>query len=672
MLNFLKLITQNWIGGVIGIVVAVLLSLILGFTAFKGNKIVSTVITIILVIAFSFAGIFIQNYFFTLRDENNPYYDVINDPTITVVDPDKYLNISSNGGYDRTYIEEVLKTAETTEDKYSTIYMVEYKEIVVYYYDLIVNNQTYTVNIIMNKVNNNLVMDGCINIYTKESGANFIFWDTRKYEYINEMFKGNNFAPLINKLNSSKSPNYYCTVYEPSMEVLYKDTQIGILDLITGISNKARKVAQIGNLGVYNNYFQQLGDLGIMLDVNNIFKQMNNFYSSVYHSTKDSGITNCCLNVTNLCAYYNASEDKFYKANLYLNVNYKDYSSESAFATGVKQNNDNKEQIKDDVDTDVIEFQQSVYTKFILSPSQSNIDMSGFDISSSPVKITLRNNLNSYVLNFDTQNELAYGISQSIMPGKYNITIDSSVLQLGNTAEVEITKNSSIIKFNYDYEYNTILVSVGLNPLSNFDFSDLDLSLNPVTITFNNGISSYTFIWDNVLNISNEIIQRLPMGNYNYSITSEELSFSQSSGELLIDVNNYIFTFNYDYKTNVEFFLKYTEYDNEDVSVGKTLIEVHISQLAKDYITKNLSSVNGAKLLYEDSNGNLQSVNLYFDSTYNWYFNEIDTENLIGSNYYQVVLSLSNGSIVTNVLNLSTDFSKNFIYFTVKLESEKF
>ena len=162
------------------------------------------------------------------------------------------------------------------------------------------------------------------------------------------------------------------------------------------------------------------------------------------------------------------------------------------------------------------------------------------------------------------------------------------------------------------------------------------------------------------------------MGNYNYSITSEELSFSQSSGELLIDVNNYIFTFNYDYKTNVEFFLKYTEYDNEDVSVGKTLIEVHISQLAKDYITKNLSSVNGAKLLYEDSNGNLQSVNLYFDSTYNWYFNEIDTENLIGSNYYQVVLSLSNGSIVTNVLNLSTDFSKNFIYFTVKLESEKF
>ena len=672
MLDFLKLITQNWIGLVIGVVTAAIISLVIGFTAFKNNKVAGSIISILLVIVFAFAGLFIQNYFFTLRDENNPYYDVINDPTITVVEPDKYLNISSNGGYDRTYIEEVLKTAETTDDKYSTINMVEYKEIVVFYYDSIVNNQTYTVNIIMNKVNNNLVMDGCINIYTKESGANFIFWDTRKYEYINEMFKGNNFSPLTNKLNSSNSPNYYCTVYEPNMKVLYKNAQIGILDLITGISNKARKVAQIGNLGVYNNYFQQLGDLGIMLDVDNIFKQMNNFYSSAYHSTKDSGITNCCLNVTNLCAYYNSSEDKFYKANLYLNVNYKDYSSESAFATGVKQNNDNKEQIKDDVDTDVIEFQQSVYTKFILSPSQSNIDMSGFDISSSPVKITLKNNFNSYVLNFDTQNDLAYGISQSIMPGKYNITIDSSVLQLGNTAEVEITKNSSIIKFNYDYEYNTILVSVGLNPLSNFDFSDLDLSLNPVTITFNNGISSYTFIWDNILNISNDIIQRLPMGSYSYSITSEELSFSQSSGELLIDVNNYIFTFNYDYKTNVEFFLKYTEYDNEDVSVGKTLIEVHISQLAKDYITKNLSSVNGAKLLYEDSNGNLQSVNLYFDSTYNWYFNEIDTENLIGSNYYQVVLSLSNGSIVTNVLNLSTDFSKNFIYFTVKLESENF
>ena len=226
MLNFLKLITQNWIGLVIGVVTAALISLVVGFTAFKNNKVAGSIISILLVIVFAFAGLFIQNYFFTLRDENNPYYDVINDPTITVVEPNKYLNISSNGGYDRTYIEEVLKTAETTEDKYSTINMVEYKEIVVFYYDSIVNNQTYTVNIIMNKVNNNLVMDGCINIYTKESGSNFIFWDTRKYEYINEMFKGNNFSPLTNKLNSSNSPNYYCTVYEPNMKVLYKNAQI--------------------------------------------------------------------------------------------------------------------------------------------------------------------------------------------------------------------------------------------------------------------------------------------------------------------------------------------------------------------------------------------------------------------------------------------------------------
>lgn len=550
-MNFIQLITQNWIGLIIGIVAAALISLVIGFTAFKNNKIAGSVISIILIVVFAFAGLFIQNYFFTLRDENNPYYNVINDPTITIVDPDRYLTISSNGGYDRTYIEEALKTAETTTDKYSTINMAEYKEIVIFYYDTIVDNQTYTVNIIMNKVNGNLVMDGCINVYTKESG----FW-TKNYEYINEMFIGNNFAPLNNRLNTVDSPNYYCTVYEPSCEILYKKDKASLIDLITGLNNKARKVAQIGNLGVYNDYFQQIGDLGIMLNTDNIFKQMNNFYSSVYKSTKASGITNCCLDVTNLCAYYDENEDKFYNATLYLNVNTRDYSSESAFANGMKENNKHKEELTDDVDSDVINFQQSVFTKFILSPTQSNIDMSGFDITSAPVKITLRNSQNVYELNFDTSNELAFGISQSIMLGDYDISIDSNVLEIGNSAKLSITKDTSVVRFDYTYEYNTILVSVQLHPLSNFDFSNLDLETNPVTITLNNGVSSYRFVWDDVKKINEEITRRIPIGEYEYSITSSELAFADVNGTINIDSNNYMLMFNYDYISNVEYILE--------------------------------------------------------------------------------------------------------------------
>lgn len=551
MFEFFNIIKNNWIGLVIGIVAAALISLVIGFTAFKNNKIAGSIISILLIVVFAFAGLFIQNYFFTLRDENNPYYNVINDPTITIVDPDRYLTISSNGGYDRTYIEEALKTAETTTDKYSTINMAEYKEIVIFYYDTQIDNQTYTVNVIMNKVNGNLVMDGCINIYTKKSGFWYLFGDSTKFEYKNEMFIGNNFAPLNNRLNTVDSPNYYCTVYEPSKEILYKDSSQGF----GGIDNRARKSAQIGNFGVYNDYFQQIGDLGIMLNTDNIFKQMNNFYSSVYKSTKASGITNCCLDVTNLCAYYNEDEDKFYNATLYLNVNFRDYSSKSAFANGMKENNNHKKELSDDVDSDVINFQQSVFTKFILSPTQSNIDMSGFDITSAPVKITLRNTQNTYELNFDTSNELAYGISQSIMPGEYDITIDSNVLEIGNSAKLSIKEDTSVVRFDYTYEYNTILVSVKLHALSNFDFSNLDLETNPVTITLNNGISSYRFIWNNVENINEEITRRMPMGEYEYSITSNELAFAEVNGTINIDSNNYMLMFNYDYKSNVEYIL---------------------------------------------------------------------------------------------------------------------
>ena len=76
-----SLFIQNWIGLVIGLGVSALLCLVLGFTAFKNNKIAGSIISILLVVVFAFAGTFIQDYFFTEKGQGRAgeeYQDIYN------------------------------------------------------------------------------------------------------------------------------------------------------------------------------------------------------------------------------------------------------------------------------------------------------------------------------------------------------------------------------------------------------------------------------------------------------------------------------------------------------------------------------------------------------------------------------------------------------------------
>ena len=96
MLEFFKLITQNWIGLVIGIVIAALFSLVIGFTAFKNNKIAGSIISTILVIVFAFAGLFIQSTFFSNEDSHTLTADEIGTILDTTI-KDNWSN--TNGGF---------------------------------------------------------------------------------------------------------------------------------------------------------------------------------------------------------------------------------------------------------------------------------------------------------------------------------------------------------------------------------------------------------------------------------------------------------------------------------------------------------------------------------------------------------------------------------------------
>ena len=87
MKELFNLIATNWIGSLIGIGVAIILSLILGFTALKNNKKLSVIVALTLIIGCMFTGIFIQSYYFKgSNPEKNPDpYD----ETIENLDADK-------------------------------------------------------------------------------------------------------------------------------------------------------------------------------------------------------------------------------------------------------------------------------------------------------------------------------------------------------------------------------------------------------------------------------------------------------------------------------------------------------------------------------------------------------------------------------------------------------
>lgn len=642
----IQLIIQNWIGLLIGLGVAALLCLLV-CTKIE-NKVGASILSIILVLVCAFGGSLIQNYFFTIRDKNSLYYDVIKDPTIEVVNPDDFLNINSNGGFDRNYIVKELETAETTEDKNFTINMAEYKEIVIFYYDTKVDNENYTVNIIMNKVNDSLAFDGCINIYVKKTGA--LWWT--KHEYINQMYIGNNFAPLTYALNTVNSPLYYSICFEPARSILVNDRTVA------GRDGTACKVAQIGNLGVYNQYFQQLGDLGLMLTEDNICRDMNGFYTSVYKSTKNSDMVNPSLDVTNSCAYYNADEEAFYKCNLFLNVNYKNYSSTSAFAVDMTENKKYEDELKYNVATDVLTYSYTANVKFYLTPKQT-YNMSSFDITKAPVKIILTNSDYNYEIIFDTYSELTLGIAQNIHLGTYALKIESNVLDLGDIGTVNITKDTGVIQFKYNYEYGTILTSIKLYQLSNLDLTGIDLATNPVTITLNNGTSSYNFIYDTLDKLKETISKRLPMGKYNYSIVSNELAFSETSGTLTIDVNNYSFIFKYDYKTNIEYEL------DVKVCMDTELPNILLANKFGFWVDSVINMPDSAGMnlkqvvLYDTFNEVLNTYELYQIECendnrlfYGCDFPYIDDlENYMGTHYYQIQLVFEDDTvIVTNIL----------------------
>lgn len=655
MIDFFKTLFSYWQGLLIGVVVGAIICVLIGKWIYQ-NKVSGTIITVAMCLVFGFFGFLVQGWFFpnVITDPNHPDYNVIYDPNVNSIDLNTLASVNSNGGFDRNYIEDKLKTADITEDKFFNITLTEYAEIVIYSFDTTVEDTKFTYNVLFNKINDgkSIVFDGAFNVNYSIVGT-FLGVDT-KLQFNNNMDLGNNFSPLKTKISiDTTHPDMFLYSYAGSLffcsSEIEKTGSTWMIKLAQTMKS-AYKTMQDGVGKFYLNNFQQLGDLGIMLYEEDIEKQLNTFYTGVYKAVQANNTSMSAVNVTNSCAYYNASEDKFYNANLYLNVRYKDYKDTSIFPEDTDINVGDEE-LKDKVDKEVIDYPTSASVKFLLNPN-GNYNMNNFNLAETPVTITLKSDKDIYILNFNQNSMFGSGLTRAINYGTYTVTATSNVLQLGNLGTFTVSKETEVVKFNYTYEYGTILTTVRLNPLSNLALEDLDLETNPVTVTLNNGTSSYNFVFNNKETINEPITQRLLLGEYTYSIQSEQLVFSATSGIVKITNTVHSFVFNYDYKTNIEYGLSASVSSTDKGSYSADTILFTVGKYDSVHLNFEIAR-------FEVFDTIASSLHVYSSSSNSFsYFPLANgmtmTDYLSCTHYYQLKLILADGStILTNVVNVN-------------------
>ena len=592
MFDFLKLITQNWIGVVIGLVVAVLLSLILGFTAFKGNKIVATVITIILVIAFSFAGIFIQNTFFN----KNKFSSSVPTEEERAEELDKTVIDgwdNTNGGFTFEQIIDAQDDEEcpTYADQIITMKCYDFGSYVAFS----VKKSNLNQNAVFLKTESGLIYDGMLNM-------------TGDFEY---SIKPQWFPPFVwtevhldkwywmHELN--KEPYYYTSNNGPGG---YRYD-----DLVSVSSGKA-------SFMIYDHMFQlnwggceaEAVRQGIKLTGNNITDnfikfdvvelvgskdsasiKINSFYNYLYNQVKsldfgsskviDSTGLMCVPIPEDLQSNYPVGEDfkEKYPDVEYYGVYNCDIAVHLQFLNGNKQLNTTSksdEYVEKNKDKDItkvenVETKQELTRLAVTLKDTMSSNLSNVDLLNNPVIINFKNeDLNlSKTLTIKSIDNLNSQIDILLNKNvEWTYTISSNALIFENfIGKIYLTKDYQSVTFEYYYLNDYTVASVGLNPIGTIDSSNINLSLYPVKIILSNDDNSYQFVFDNNSKLNTYESQLVKLGTYNYTILSEQLIFASVTGTLTITTTDKTMLFNYAMELasdDLRFDVSYTENTN--------------------------------------------------------------------------------------------------------------
>lgn len=462
--NIWNVLCNSWIGAVIGFIIGLILCGILSLTMFKAGGL-PKIVTTIIILLFALFGGYIQ-YQFTFESVKAESEEIVLIPGTDIADPDDFLDPSGNDGKEKDEIEEseADPNCPTAEDKNFNISMVEYSDIVIFYYTELKDEQKLLHNIAFEKTETGLIFTGALNVSITEKPFFKWVWAwpffRTGYEYnFNNLNASKNWFNPLNKEISTNTMNYYFMCYEPTDYAILGNPKkfggglLGLFKYGHGNMNCHKLImnkAQIGCYKIYNNHFQQLGEMGIKTAEETITQDLGTFYNTVYTATKNVG-TNSVVDVTSLVG--DVKDGVVYKSNRYLSVEYYDYSDKNALAGDKKTPaKEYVEEMQPDTEQTVpaTPSEDYIIASFRLSFS-FDFDSSDFDITKTPIVIRYVNvddkNL-IYDVVFDSEEDFTMVYVQ-FKKGKYTEQIISDALTLTNTSGTNTFDGSSGTRHYY-------------------------------------------------------------------------------------------------------------------------------------------------------------------------------------------------------------------------------
>lgn len=644
---------NSWQGLLYGLLGGVVLAIIL-LAIFKGG-IPKFILVAVAILGVALGGI-IDYKFFNKKEDTGK---------VNIHSPEEIENILSstiidgwqntNGGFT---FEQILSAQVDNEcpayaDQIITLNCQDYGDYVCFYFK---NNNTYK-NAVFLKTENGLIYDGLLNVTGEFEVKNYILWKTvniDKWSWYKEEDTAPTYYEKSKNLNtyddlvslSSQNPTYIVSRNWP------------IKDYFKCEAEALRQGAKLAGTNITDNFIK-FGDVELVSEKEDASKAINTFYNYLYNQVKTIGYGNrklvdatglLCLPIPeDLRENYPVSESfkeqypdvdyyGVYRCNIAVDLGFEKGNKDLASTTKTEEYleaNKDKESVK--VETVEVKEQLSKISLKFVDIGES--DLTQLDLSKYPVKVTFSSNEldKTKTVVIDTlsklQNDNILLLNKNV---EWKYVIESNAVVFDTfMGTIRPSEDYSSFSLNYYYINNYVLASVGLNPVGTIDKTKINLDTYPVKIQLKNDKHTYTFLFDSNDALDKYKSQNVELGEYTYTILSEQLEFASATGTLEITNTDRTILFNY-------------------ILSDVNALDIYVSysgsiKPSTDIVMLGFKPTEALDTIYEKFGSNYKIEMLAYDSdeklVYNWSVNYSITDNTTldvlynnGLNYNQTYL----------------------------------